>query len=108
MNNDEDVRDCVNLKTIRKGLSDYCQYHYFCLIGSGFAGIETLLDELYVQKTDNFDDNWVKVSLRYIVGTRERRKVRDELFRTILERIKVSDNKLQLASETIEIVPSEE
>lgn len=56
----------------------------------------------------SFDDNWVKVSLRYIVGTRERRKVRDELFRTILKRIKASDNKLQLASETIEIVPSED
>lgn len=56
----------------------------------------------------SFDDNWVKVSLRYVVGTRERRKVRDELFRTILERIKASDNKLQLASETIEIVPPEE
>ncbi|WP_346025215.1 hypothetical protein [Alkalibacterium indicireducens] len=48
------------------------------------------------------------MSLRYIVGTRERRKVRDELFRTILRRIKASDNKLQLASETIEIVPSED
>lgn len=56
----------------------------------------------------SFDDNWVKVSLRYVVGTRERRKVRDELFRTISERIKASDNKLQLASETIEIVPPEE
>ena len=56
----------------------------------------------------SFDDNWVKVSLRYIVGTRERRKVRDELFRTILKRIKASENKLQLASETIEIVPSED
>lgn len=56
----------------------------------------------------SFDDNWVKVSLRFIVGTRERRKVRDELFRTILEQIKRSENKLQLASETIEIVPSED
>lgn len=56
----------------------------------------------------SFDDNWVKVSLRYIVGTRERRKVRDELFRTILKRIKASEEKLQLASETIEIVPSED
>ncbi|GAB2480620.1 mechanosensitive ion channel [Alkalibacterium psychrotolerans] len=56
----------------------------------------------------SFDDNWVKVSLRYVVGTRERRKIRDELFRMILKRIKASENKLQLASETIEIVPSED
>lgn len=56
----------------------------------------------------SFDDNWVEVSLRYIVGTRERRKVRDELFTTILRKIKALDNKLQLASETIEIVQSED
>ncbi|WP_208559757.1 mechanosensitive ion channel family protein [Marinilactibacillus kalidii] len=55
----------------------------------------------------SFDDNWITLSLRYIVDTRERRAVRDRIFMSILERFNEHDDSIELASETFEIVHEE-
>lgn len=55
----------------------------------------------------SFDDNWITLSLRYIVDTRERRAVKDRIFMSILERFNQHTDKIELASETFEIVRDE-
>lgn len=52
----------------------------------------------------SFDDNFVTLSLRYIVDTRERRGVRDCMFTSILEEFKKAGETIELASETFEII----
>ncbi|WP_027108194.1 mechanosensitive ion channel family protein [Lacticigenium naphthae] len=52
----------------------------------------------------SFDDNWIELSLRYVVDFRERRIVRDLLFTEILKRFKDEGKKIELASETVEII----
>lgn len=55
----------------------------------------------------SFDDNFVTLSLRYIVDTRERRSIRDQLFTSILNQFNEAGDKIELASETFEIVHEE-
>ena len=55
----------------------------------------------------SFDDNFVTLSLRYIVDTRERRGVRDRMFTAILDQFKEAGDRIELASETFEIVHEE-
>ncbi|SEK17860.1 Mechanosensitive ion channel [Carnobacterium iners] len=51
----------------------------------------------------SFNDNWVEVSLRYVVDYRERRGVKDQLFSEILRRFEQEGERIEVASETIEI-----
>ncbi|GEK91731.1 mechanosensitive ion channel family protein [Alkalibacterium kapii] len=54
-----------------------------------------------------FDDNFVTLSLRYIVDTRERRGVKDRISIAILEQFEKESDRIELASETFEIVHQE-
>lgn len=51
-----------------------------------------------------FNDNWAEISLRYVVDYRERRGTKDKLFCEILERFEQEGDRLEIASETIEMV----
>lgn len=55
-----------------------------------------------------FNDNWIEISLRYVVDYRERRSVKDKLFSDILQRFKEESESIELASETIEIITNNE
>lgn len=50
------------------------------------------------------NDNWLQFTLRYIVDYRKRRAVKDQLFTRILEEVDRSENRIRLASTTVEIV----
>ena len=50
------------------------------------------------------DENGLKFTVRYIVDYRHRRAVRDRLFTRILEEVDKSNNRIRLASTTMEIV----
>lgn len=59
---------------------------------------------LQTQAYVSFNDNWVDVSLRYIVDYRERRGTRDLIFTSILERFEEQSDRIELASETLEVI----
>jgi small-conductance mechanosensitive channel len=48
-------------------------------------------------------DNWINLSVRYISLVRERRPLRDRIFRLIMEEVNGSDGRIRIASETIGI-----
>jgi small-conductance mechanosensitive channel len=48
-------------------------------------------------------DNWINLSVRYIAMVRERRALRDTIFRRLLEEINGSDGRIKIASETLGI-----
>ena len=50
------------------------------------------------------NDNWLEMTVRYIVHYRTRRSVKDRLFTRILEEVDQSDNQIRLASTTTELV----
>ncbi len=50
------------------------------------------------------NDNWLELTLRYIVDYRKRRAVKDLLFTRILDEVDKSENRIRLASATVEIV----
>lgn len=50
------------------------------------------------------NDNWLEFTARYIVHYRARRMIKDRLFTRILEEVDDSDNRIRLASMTVEIV----
>lgn len=54
-----------------------------------------------------FDDNWITISLRYIVDMRRRRVRKDELYRKILQAFQQEEGRIQLASETLELVTND-
>ena len=54
---------------------------------------------LYLAMTDN----WIEVTLRYIVDAQERRRVKDQLHRELLQHFQVEES-ITVASTTIEIV----
>lgn len=49
-------------------------------------------------------DNWIEFYIRYVSEIRQRRMLKDEINRKILEIIEGSDNKIKLASATFDIV----
>lgn len=51
-----------------------------------------------------FDDNWAEVSLRYVVDYRERRSTKDRIFTEILQRFEQEGDRIEIASETIEVI----
>jgi small-conductance mechanosensitive channel len=51
-----------------------------------------------------FNDNWIELSLRYVVDIRARREIKDLLFTRLLAEIKKHKGVIELASETFEIV----
>lgn len=50
------------------------------------------------------NDNWLELTLRYIVDYRKRRFVKDQLFTRILEQVDGSGDRIRLASATFEMV----
>ena len=50
-----------------------------------------------------FDDNFIELSLRYLVRFDDRRIIRDELSTRILEELSKYPAEIEVASETIEI-----
>jgi len=54
-----------------------------------------------------FDDNFITLSLRYIVDTRERRGVKDRMSISILEHFEREEDSIELASETFEVIHEE-
>lgn len=55
-----------------------------------------------------FDDNWVTLSLRYVVDIKKRRITKDELFTKLLEELEQHHGEIELASQTIEMVDYKE
>ncbi len=55
-----------------------------------------------------FDENWITFTLRFVVDFKKRRKTKDEIFSKVLNLIKESDNRLEIASAGFEItsIPS--
>lgn len=49
-------------------------------------------------------DNWVTFTLRYVVDFKKRRSTRDQLFTLFLKEVEKSEGKIQMASQTSEIV----
>ena len=49
-------------------------------------------------------DNWIEFTLRYVVSFKKRRSTKDRLFTRFLEEVAKSNGKLQMASQTSEIV----
>jgi small-conductance mechanosensitive channel len=50
------------------------------------------------------NDNWLELTGRYVVDYRERRVTKDAIFRRFLEEVDRSDNRIRLASATVELV----
>jgi small-conductance mechanosensitive channel len=48
-------------------------------------------------------DNWIQFTARYVVDYRKRRWTKDRLFTRILEEVDKSNNRIRLASTTVEI-----
>ncbi|UCE80302.1 MAG: mechanosensitive ion channel [Methanobacteriota archaeon] len=48
-------------------------------------------------------DNWINLSIRYIALVRERRVLRDRIYRRLLEEINSSEGRIEIASETLGI-----
>jgi small-conductance mechanosensitive channel len=48
-------------------------------------------------------DNWIELTVRYIVDYRKRRTVKDRLFTRFLEEVDRSNNRVRLASATVEL-----
>ncbi len=53
-------------------------------------------------------DNWVEITLRYVVDVKARRSTADRLFADILEAVDGSDGQIRLASATFELVGAPE
>ena len=49
-------------------------------------------------------DNWIEFTVRYVADYRKRRWMKDHLFTRILEEIDKSNDRIQLASATFEVV----
>ena len=65
-----------------------------------FPLIQTKVEPtIYVAMTDN----WVELTLRYIVDAQKRRRVKDQLHRELLQYFQ-AEEKIAVASTTIEIV----
>lgn len=50
------------------------------------------------------NDNWIEVSLRYVIDYKSRRSTKDKLFTLLLNEIDKTGGKIQLASATFELV----
>ena len=49
------------------------------------------------------NDNWIEFTARYVVDYRKRRSTKDRLFTRILEEVDKSENRIRLASATLEL-----
>jgi small-conductance mechanosensitive channel len=74
------------------------------------AKLGKMIDRYPVQRTQveptiylAMTDNWIEITLRYIVDARERRKVKGQLHRELLQHFE-AENRVTVASMTIEIV----
>jgi small-conductance mechanosensitive channel len=74
------------------------------------AGLGRLMERYPLQRTQveptvylAMTDNWIEITLRYIVDARERRKIRGQLHRELLQRFEAEEN-VTVASTTVEIV----
>ena len=54
------------------------------------------------------NDNWVEMTLRYVVGYRKRRATKTELFTKILKRVDATNGKVKFASATFHLVEAPE
>jgi small-conductance mechanosensitive channel len=64
-----------------------------------YVSERTMQPSVYVRATDN----WVMLTVRYVVRVRERRQVMSDITKDILGRLRVVDN-VTVASETVDIV----
>ena len=74
------------------------------------AKLGTMLDRYPLQRTQvepsiylTMTDNWIDLTLRYIVDARERRAIKGQLHRELLQRFE-QDDQITIASATIDIV----
>ena len=52
------------------------------------------------------NDNWIELTVRYVVSFKTRRSTKDSLFTEILDRFDATDGKVQIASTTLHLVES--
>ena len=74
------------------------------------ARLSKMIDRYPLQRTQveptvhlTMTDNWIEISLRYIVDARERRKIKGQLHRELLQHFE-AEEKITIASMTVEIV----
>jgi small-conductance mechanosensitive channel len=72
--------------------------------------LSKMIDRYPLQRTQveptiylTMTDNWIEITLRYIVDTRERRKIKGQLHRELLQHFEAEEN-ITVASMTVEIV----
>jgi small-conductance mechanosensitive channel len=89
---------------------EHGQQHTEELYADAKAGLSQMMDRYPLQRTQveptiylTMTDNWIEITLRYIVGARDRRKVKGQLHRELLEHFE-SQEKVTVASMTVEIV----
>ena len=51
-----------------------------------------------------FHDNWIEISVRYVVNAKKRRVTRDKIFKRILEEISKTHGQVKVASTTMQLV----
>ena len=74
------------------------------------AGLNKMIERYPLQSTQvastiymTMTDNWIEITLRYIVDARERRKIKGQLHRELLQHFE-KEEKITIASMTVEIV----
>ena len=74
---------------------------FTCFIGGTFYPLKELKVEptLYLAMTDN----WIEMTLRFVVDAQERRRVKGQLHRDLLQHFQVEES-IMVAPTTIEIV----
>jgi len=50
------------------------------------------------------NDNWIELTLRYVVDYRCRRRIKDVLYTAFLEEVEKSEGQIVIASATVQIV----
>ena len=89
---------------------EHAQKYTEALHAEAEAGLSKMTERYPLQQTQveptiylTMTDNWIEITLRYIVDAQERRKVKGQLHRELLQHFEAEEN-ITVASMTIEIV----
>lgn len=95
-------------KTMLRGIVDETLLGYSHEVKEAWQKIvrQYLVEDANVEPmiTLRATDNWIEFTVRYVVDYRRRRWMKDHLFTRILEEIDKTENRIQLASATFELV----
>jgi small-conductance mechanosensitive channel len=65
-----------------------------------------VLEDTIIEPSANlvFNDNWIEISLRYVVDSKKRRVTKNRIFTRILEEINKTEGQVRIASTTMQLV----